>query len=111
MRSPIHLAACLLWRVNWIHPFSDGNGRTARALGYAVLAIRLGYLLPGSRTVPEQISEDKFPYYDALEVADAGQENGKIDLTGLEKMLSDMLAAQLLHLHEQATGGAGPGRP
>lgn len=104
--SPIHLAAYLLWRVNWIHPFSDGNGRTARALSYIVLSIRLGHLLPGSRTIPEQISEDKFPYYDALEAADAAQNKGDIDLTELEKMLSDMLAAQLLHLHEQATGGA-----
>ena len=108
---PIHLAAYLLWRVNWIHPFSDGNGRTARALGYAVLAIRLGYLLPGSRSIPEQISENKFPYYDALEAADTAWSNGKIDLAQLEKMLSEMLAAQLLRLHEQATGGARPGRP
>lgn len=28
---PIHIAAFLLWRVNWIHPFEDGNGRTSRA--------------------------------------------------------------------------------
>lgn len=30
--SPIHLAAYALWKLNWIHPFTDGNGRTARAL-------------------------------------------------------------------------------
>jgi Fic family protein len=23
--SPIHLAAYLMWRLNWIHPFDDGN--------------------------------------------------------------------------------------
>ena len=70
-----------------------------------MLAIRLGYLLPGSRSIPEQISENKFPYYDALEAADTAWGNGKIDLAQLEKMLSEMLAAQLLRLHEQATGG------
>jgi Fic family protein len=32
--SPIHLAAYALWRLNWIHPFTDGNGRTARAFSY-----------------------------------------------------------------------------
>ena len=63
---PIHLAAYTMWRINWIHPFSDGNGRTARALSYAVLCIRLGYRLPGTNTIPDQIAADKFPYCDAL---------------------------------------------
>jgi Fic family protein len=31
-RCPIHLSAYVLWRMNWIHPFADGNGRTARIL-------------------------------------------------------------------------------
>jgi len=30
--SPVHLAAYSLWKLNWIHPFTDGNGRTARAI-------------------------------------------------------------------------------
>ncbi len=60
-RSPIHLAAYIMWRVNWIHPFSDGNGRTARALSYAALCIRMGYRLPGEKTIPAPIAEDKFP--------------------------------------------------
>jgi hypothetical protein len=25
--TPIHLAAYLMWRLNWIHPFADGKGR------------------------------------------------------------------------------------
>src|SRR5712672_448188 len=28
--TPLHLAAYLMWRLNWIHPFADGNGRTSR---------------------------------------------------------------------------------
>jgi len=32
--SPLHLAAYTLWRMNWIHPFVDGNGRTSRAVSY-----------------------------------------------------------------------------
>lgn len=27
--SAIHLAAYVMWRLNWIHPFADGNGRTS----------------------------------------------------------------------------------
>jgi Fic family protein len=60
-KSPIHLAAFTLWRMNWIHPFVDGNGRTARATSFLVLCVRLGYRLPGTNTIPEQISHDKKP--------------------------------------------------
>lgn len=51
-KPPIRLAAYCLWRLNRIHPFTDGNGRTARALSYLVLCIRLGYRLPGTNTIP-----------------------------------------------------------
>jgi Fic family protein len=30
----LFLAAYVLWRLSWIHPFEDGNGRTARAASY-----------------------------------------------------------------------------
>jgi Fic family protein len=39
-QSTVHLAAYVLWKMNWIHPFADGNGRTARAVSYVVLSIR-----------------------------------------------------------------------
>lgn len=103
---PMHLAAYLMWRINWIHPFSDGNGRTARALSYAVLCIRLGYRLPGTMTIPAQIAADKFPYYAALEAADQAYKEGRIDVSDLEKLLGDILAAQLLQVHQNATGEA-----
>jgi fido (protein-threonine AMPylation protein) len=32
--SETELAAFGLWRLNWIHPFIEGNGRTARAACY-----------------------------------------------------------------------------
>jgi Fic family protein len=32
-----HLSAYVMWRMNWIHAFTDGNGRTARAVSYLVL--------------------------------------------------------------------------
>ena len=60
-KSAVHLAAYVLWKMNWIHPFSDGNGRTARAISYVVLSIKLDSLLPGTPTIPEQIAADKQP--------------------------------------------------
>ena len=64
-RSATHLAAYVLWKMNWIHPFADGNGRTARAVSYVVMSIKLDSLLPGTPTIPEQIAAEKQPYYKA----------------------------------------------
>jgi fido (protein-threonine AMPylation protein) len=57
--TPIHLGAYIMWRLNWIHPFADGNGRTSRILSYVVLSIRAGALLPGTPTIPDQIVSTK----------------------------------------------------
>ena len=103
-KPPIHLAAYVLWRLNWIHPFTDGNGRTARALSYLILCVRQRMRLPGINTMPELIAGDKSPYYKALEAADAAFEKGALDLSAMERLLSDALAKQLLSVHEAATG-------
>ena len=99
--DPIHIAAYLLWRLNWIHPFVDGNGRTTRMISYIVLCARLGVELPGINTIPEQIAATKSshggnaPYYKGLQAADAAWANGVIDVSGLEQMINDMLKVQL----------------
>lgn len=100
--SPLHLAAYTLWRMNWIHPFVDGNGRTSRAVSYLVLCVRLGYVLPGTTTIPEQISRNKDPYYKALEAADSAQAAGKPDLAEMEGLLESLLAAQLVSVIDAA---------
>lgn len=102
-KSPIHLAAYVMWRINWIHPFTDGNGRTARTLSYVVLCIRLGHRVPGDRTIPVQISSNKTPYYNALGAADREWKEEQLDLSKLEELLSALLATQLHDLHKQAT--------
>jgi Fic family protein len=103
-QEALHLCAYTLWRINWIHPFADGNGRTARAAAYVALSIRLNGLLPGSPTIPDQIASDKRPYYDALEAADAAWLNsGQIELSVMEGMLQGMLAKQLLSVFPAGT--------
>lgn len=102
-RTAVHLAAYVMWRLNWIHPFPDGNGRTSRAISCFVLCVRSGSWLPGTNTIPEQISHDKRPYYTALEAADLAWTAGKVDLSGMEALLSDMLAKQLVDYHSSAT--------
>ena len=84
-----------MWKVNWIHPFSGGNGRTSRAVSYLVLCARLGYQLPGTDTIPEQIVSNREPYYQALDAADAASASGVVDVSVMEQLLADMLANQL----------------
>lgn len=52
---PTYMAAYALWRMNWIHPFVEGNGRTARAACYYLICLKQGKLLGGSKIVPELI--------------------------------------------------------
>lgn len=103
-RTAVHLSAYVMWRLNWIHPFLEGNGRTSRAVSYLVLCARLGFWLPGAKTIPEQIVESeerRNRYYRALEAADAATEGG---LAEVESLVDDYLAVQLLSVHRLATG-------
>jgi Fic family protein len=88
--------------MNWIHPFADGNGRTARAISYVVLNIKLNSILPGAPTIPEQIAADKGPYYDELEKADEAWKRGDLRIASMEAMLERMLANQLLNATKEA---------
>jgi Fic family protein len=103
-RTAFHLAAYVMWRLNWIHPFSDGNGRTSRVTSYIVLCAALNALLPGSPSIPQQIQDDRTTYFRALEHADAAYEAGQVDVSKMEKALRNMLAKQLLSVIEQAGG-------
>ena len=103
-RRAAHLAAYAMWRMNWIHAFTDGNGRTARAVSYLILSVRLKMKIPGNPTIPEMITEQRRPYYDALEKADAAMNAGKIDLHDMEQLLENLLAKQLLTVVSQASG-------
>jgi len=105
-RSPLHLASYVLWRLNWIHAFVDGNGRTTRVTSFVVLCVRLGYRVPGSNTIPEQISRDKKPYYTALELADAVYEKqNRIDVSAMEELVGSLLATQLASVIHDARAG------
>lgn len=105
-RSAFHLAAYAMWRLNWIHPFGDGNGRTSRIVSYILLNVKLGYRLPGSPTIPEQIQQDRTSYFDALEDADRADRDGEQDVSKMEELIKGLLANQLLSVIEQGNGGS-----
>jgi Fic family protein len=103
-KTPVHLASYVMWRMNWIHPFFGGNGRTARAMSYLVLCARLGFVLPGTKMIPELIMENRDAYIRALQAADAAFEAANLDVSRMEELMSSLLADQLVTIHERATG-------
>ena len=92
---PTVLPAFALWRLNWVHPFIEGNGRTARAACYYLICLRYGGLLPGTKIVPERIREHRDPYYAALQDADRHWANGHFNVDALAEYLAGLLEAQL----------------
>lgn len=106
--SSVHLASMVMWRMNWIHPFTDGNGRTSRATSYLVLCAHSGVLLRGSETIPEQIVADRHPYYEALEAADERYETDRAlnsqTVEKMEELMRAMLAKQLRSAYDAASG-------
>jgi Fic family protein len=90
-------AAFALWRINWIHPFKNGNGRTARAFCYACLNARLGVILPGTTTVIDQIMLTRPDYEAAIRIADqaAAADAGARDLAQMRSYLDGLLQIQM----------------
>lgn len=94
----VHLSSFVMWRLNWIHPFSNGNGRSTRGLAYLVLCAKHGELLPAKSSVAQQIAENKQPYYDALKKADAifaATHNIDLALQDMVALISFLLKEQL----------------
>src|SRR3546814_2785867 len=77
--TPTELAAFGLWRLNWIHPFIEVNGRTARAACYFLLCVRSGLLLPGRKLVPDGIKQARVGYDKDLFVSARAWDHGHLD--------------------------------
>ncbi|OEZ98791.1 Fic family protein [Duganella phyllosphaerae] len=93
--DPIALAAFVLWRLNYIHPFINGNGRTARAVCYFVLCLSAGGWLPGTTILPELIRREREAYVVALREVDASFHAGAFDLKPLHQLLEMLVQEQL----------------
>jgi Fic family protein len=90
----VFLATYVLWRVNYIHPFVNGNGRTARAACYFTLCIKAGGLLPGEPILPELIRANRPAYVAALQHAHKTFEAGAVDLKLLHALISQLANEQ-----------------
>lgn len=94
--DPVVLATYVLWRLNNIHPFINGNGRTARAACYYVLCLKLGGWPDGAVILPELIKRDRDEYCIALQKAhETFAQTGSPDLGHLHQIVSRLLQEQL----------------
>lgn len=94
--DPVLLAAYSLWQLNLIHPFINGNGRTARALCYYVICVKLGGLLRGDPILPELIRQNRDEYVALLKATDAAaQDQDPEPLSGLHAFLVRLIETQI----------------
>lgn len=95
-QSAVQVGGFCLWFINWVHPFKNGNGRTARAFCYACVSLKMGFVLPGEPTLIDLIMQDGSDYQSALRVADNAYElAGVPDLGPMEVLVENLLIQQL----------------
>ncbi len=100
--SPAEVAAYALWGVNHVHPFCEGNGRTARALCYYVLCKKIGQWLPGQNTVLEQIrTQYRTHHCEILQrMHDArARPDMTTDLTEMASLIDQLVVQQIASYH------------
>lgn len=104
--NSVEAAAYALWAINHVHPFAEGNGRTARALSYYVFCKKEGQWLPGSMTFVELIRAKHRPQYCEImqRMHDArSRPDMMTDLAELVAFLDPLILEQVrLHQQEQA---------
>ena len=86
----VNLAAFSLWRLNNIHPFVNGNGRTARALCYYVFCVKMGGEPRSDLILPERVRRNRDEYIGILRETDT-----TLDLSSLRQFLARLLQEQL----------------
>src|ERR1700722_14212901 len=102
--SEMTLASYVLWRLNWIHPFIEGNGRTARAACYYIICTKYGGLPGGKIILPERIRMERAPYYEGLSEADRAWERGELLFPKMEQFLARLFDEQILDMEPPSDG-------
>ena len=102
------LATYVLWRLNNIHPFINGNGRTARAACYFVICLKVGGWPLGSPILPELIKRERAAYCAALQHAhNTFAERGSPDLGPLHQIVTNLASEQAQSASGTQSGNEG----
>ena len=97
------MAAYCLWRLNYLHPFINGNGRTARVLCYFVVCVKSGGWLRGEPILPELIRQERDEYVELLKYADATYKESPSDfLNDLRAFIRRLLDQQIRSVPDDA---------
>lgn len=88
--------------ISSVHPFVDGDGRTARGLATLILYLE-GYDIKKLFSLEEYFDRNAFEYYEALRKTDLTDEKnfGERDLTGWLEFFSLSLANELTKVKEK----------
>jgi Fic family protein len=102
--DPLTLGAYVLWRLNFVHPFINGNGRTARAASYFVICLKLGGWLRGTVILPELLRRNRAEYVAILKGVDKAYLAGQLDLGPLRALIERLLLEQINSAENDQSG-------
>src|SRR3989337_2325396 len=94
--SPIPIAGISQFQFVHIHPFIDGNGRTARLLSTLIL-YKTGYDFKRLFTISEYYDKDRPDYYKAIQTV----RNNNMDMTGWVEYFLTGLRSQMEEIQEK----------
>jgi len=94
--SPVLVAGISQFQLVHIHPFIDGNGRTARILS-ALILYKTGYDFKRLFTLSEYYDKDRQCYYSAIQQV----RKNKMDLTGWLEYFVDGLRVQMEEIRQK----------
>lgn len=99
---PVLRSAVAHYVISSVHPFTDGDGRTAR--GFATLILfKEGYDIKRLFSLEEYFDRNAFDYYEALRKTDLTSEDNfyERDLTGWLEFFTKGLAIELTNVKEK----------
>lgn len=94
--SPVLLAGIAQFQFVHIHPFIDGNGRTARLLSTLIL-YKTGYDFKRLFTISEYYDKDRPAYYQAIQSV----RNNNMDMTAWLEYFVDGLRSQMEEIRQK----------
>lgn len=89
----------------WIHPFGDGNGRTARLMEVQIL-VSVGVPQPAAHLLSNYYNETRSEYYRQLDKSSKVDDGHITFATYAVRGFVEQLRSQLLHIREQQWNGA-----
>jgi len=97
--NPVIVAGVIHLELAAIHPFNDGNGRTARALATLILYKR-GYNFRRLFALEDYYNKDLPSYYEAINVG-KNYEKRKVDITGWLEYFVEGFRAEIMNVKKQ----------